>query len=550
MKKLQSLLSRGRFVDALKLAKKLSLLPGGGISATFYSAATRLAMGDFRLASELLRSIEPQLGSDPAYWAMRGDVSVGLRDFLGAVNSFDRSISLGGTSVSLRRNLANALLMREDYYRAHEILVDLLQHHPDSAETLSSQSYACYELELFEDARTYAERSISIEPGYSEAWVNLARALLGLRKIDAAKSACKQALRLQPNNISALSNLGVILQIEKDYLGARKVFSDVYRASKLPDDALKMAAVMLEMGDFKSGWGFYQGRKSGPSFNAKHRKSSVIRSLRDLSSQDNLIVYGEQGVGDQVLFLSCLPDLLDLVSGVALDVDIRLKPLLKSSFQAISFLDEVKDPELFSKSIALGDLPQLFRTSIEAFDARTFPYLRPSSSKLKMIEMLFPKVKPRVAISWRSQRRVHGAHKSVNLYSLLSAFEGLDLELINVQYGDFSSLDFSQACSDLGINGRNIEEFSVSDEFEMLAALLLSCDYVVSVSNSLLHLACALGLKAVGLIPDGQSAFWYWHRPLEPNPWYPNLFRIWVQQDGYFDPNALRESIQAQGHQT
>jgi hypothetical protein len=46
----------------------------------------------------------------------------------------------------------------------------------------------------------------------------------------------------------------------------------------------------------------------------------------------NVVCYGEQGIGDELSFASCIPDLIADCKSVTLEVDKRLAPLFRRSF--------------------------------------------------------------------------------------------------------------------------------------------------------------------------------------------------------------------------
>jgi hypothetical protein len=239
--------------------------------------------------------------------------------------------------------------------------------------------------------------------------------------------------------------------------------------------------------------------------------------------------------------MSCLPDILDRGATIILDIDVRLQSLIKSSFPKISFYGDVEPCQANEYVQApLGDLLKCFRKSLSDFPVARSAYLRPIRENEILAKPFRSKSSPRCAVSWRSGRRLHGRHKSLDLNFLLKALSTEDVEIFNVQYGEESSQDFLQACVDAGVRGQVISEFDVTNDFEAMAAFLKTCDVVVSSSNSLLHLAGSVGANTIGILPSMQSSFWYWHRPLELTPWYPSIHRVWTKQQGTFDPQEFR----------
>jgi tetratricopeptide (TPR) repeat protein len=539
--KVETLISRKKYLESLKLSQQIARLPGLESAGNFFSAATYLAMGDCANAAATLRRIEGWGSQKPQYWAMLGDACVGLGQFSDATGFYKTAIDLGAQSEALTRNYANTLIKSRKFSEAYAVLKNLIALYPPSAATLSSMSNVCFELEKPEDAKAFAQRAIELESSFGEAWLNLSRALLHLGQFEAAERACTEALRLNPKNAGAYGNMGILAQYRRDWADAERGLRRAFTLSSDAQDALNLAALLLETGNFKEGWSLYRHRKSGPSFQSRGRSYAQKELLGVGEGADSVVLWAEQGIGDQILFLSCLPDLSAYCPNIILDLDQRLVPLLRSSFPTVAFFDELTiDPNLVQRQLPLGDLLEMFRPELGAFPLNRKSYLTPSRESTEAVSKWFPIGKPRCAISWRSARRLHGLHKSVDLRPLLSTAAEMGFQVFNVQYGDDSAAEFSEACRALGIEGFNITQFSVTDDFDLTAAFLLSCDVVISSSNSLLHLAGSVGANVVGVLPSVQSAFWYWHRPLGYCPWYPQLRRVWMDQAGRFNKNELR----------
>ena len=56
-----------------------------------------------------------------------------------------------------------------------------------------------------------------------------------------------------------------------------------------------------------------------------------------------LLVYAEQGLSDQIMFASCLPDLLPQVGGCVVECAPRLVPIFRRSFPAARIEPQARD---------------------------------------------------------------------------------------------------------------------------------------------------------------------------------------------------------------
>jgi hypothetical protein len=93
-----------------------------------------------------------------------------------------------------------------------------------------------------------------------------------------------------------------------------------------------------------------------------------------------LLVWGEQGIGDEIQFAGLIPDALRSSNRITLDCDARLKPLFARSFPEIEVVSGCGPAEAQKAEIAAhlpaGSLPGLFRTTETAFAATATPYLK------------------------------------------------------------------------------------------------------------------------------------------------------------------------------
>ena len=93
-----------------------------------------------------------------------------------------------------------------------------------------------------------------------------------------------------------------------------------------------------------------------------------------------LLIWGEQGVGDEIMFAGLIPDVIRTGNRCILDCDARLKPLFVRSFPEVDVVSRHDgaghNPELdIAAHLPSGSLPGLFRATDAAFAATTSPYL-------------------------------------------------------------------------------------------------------------------------------------------------------------------------------
>ena len=100
-----------------------------------------------------------------------------------------------------------------------------------------------------------------------------------------------------------------------------------------------------------------------------------------------------------------------------------------------------------------------------------------------------------------------------------------DLLFINLQYGEVEQ-EISQVEKDLGVKVINLDSVNKHDDIDGLAALIEACDLVISIDNTTVHLAGALGKETHVLLPYVPD--WRWLLDRKDSPWYQSL-RIYRQ---------------------
>ncbi len=252
-----------------------------------------------------------------------------------------------------------------------------------------------------------------------------------------------------------------------------------------------------------------------------------------------MAVYGEQGIGDEIMFASMLPDLLK-TNKVIVECHKRLKPLFERSFPEITFYGTREDAEIswpydhddLEYRIAIGSLGQFYRRSVESF---------PGTPYLKADPLLPASRKLRVGISWTGgQKQGRIETRSVPLTWWGSILDN-DCEFVSLQYTDSEAeIEVTERA-----NGYTIEQFpqvKMQDYMET-ARLVASCDLVISVCTSVVHLAGALGVPTWCMVPSkpawryGVAGKLVWYRSVrlyrQPRPdagrepdWMPVVERV------------------------
>jgi ADP-heptose:LPS heptosyltransferase len=218
------------------------------------------------------------------------------------------------------------------------------------------------------------------------------------------------------------------------------------------------------------------------------------------------------------MYLSCLPDLMPLASRITVECEPRLIPLVRRSFGVEAFGSEEETPDLgYDCQIPLGTLPKFFRRTPESFPGK--PYLKPDPEKVAKFRDRLHRLGPRpwIGLGWYGGVKATRPHeRSLPLWKLLPVMAGRTC--VSVQYGNTSIREAEEV--DLPI----LDE-SLGLDLDAQAALIAACDIIVTVPQTAVHVAGALGVPTLVLTPVRCS--WRYGYGLsgqnEVMPWYGSV---------------------------
>jgi hypothetical protein len=410
-----------------------------------------------------------------------------------------------------------------------------------------------------EDVVQGCQHTVELAPGHALAWFNLGLACFKLGRLEDAIAAYKNALAIEPDAPAALGNLGATyleagdpaqavlwcgkavardprllpalnsLGIAHRELGAYRDALDCFErgAAIGPGDAdvhWNRALALLKLGDYARGWDEFEWRWR---YEKAMQRATPYPGWTGTRPLPSLLVYAEQGVGDQVMFASCLPELMPAMDRVVVECDKRLAPIFTRSFPGIHFhggsWDE-RRPECSRKidcQIPMGSLPRLFRRDRAAFP-RTAGYLVPDGEKVaewrNRLAGLGTGMK--VGLSWRGGNDAKTRSKrSIPLQEWSRILAVPDVVFVDLQYGNHE--EELRAIRASGASVWSPDGIDAMADLDSFASLIAALDLVITVDNSTLHLAAALGVETWGLLPYDSD--WRWEAGQDRSLWYPSL---------------------------
>ena len=283
----------------------------------------------------------------------------------------------------------------------------------------------------------------------------------------------------------------------------------------------------LQKLEFAKGWDLYESRWQDEHFPSKNL-NIMNDQIPRWSGQEvgKLLVWAEQGIGDEIMFSSVLEDACRLCELVTVACDERLIQIYERSFSGnIKFVDKLKKTITgkFDAQIPIGSLPMLFRRNLESFDRYKRGYFRPNDVMVKKIRdnISCPENFEIIGVSWFSNSITHQRLiRNTALVDLLKKIGTKDRYFVCLQYGEVEK-EITEAKRLLGVQVINPEDIDQRKDLDNLANLISACDHVVSVDNVTVHLAGALGVSTTALIPSVPD--WRWGIKDQETYWYPSV---------------------------
>ena len=432
---------------------------------------------------------------------------------------------------------------------------------PRYAAALSNRGDALRMLARHDESLASYQAALEIEPTLIEALANYGSTLRALRRFPEALAQYDKVLTISPEHLKTLNNRGVVLRDTLRYTEALASFDKalalkpdyvealINRGTTLHesgrdgeavvsfDKALALnsshaeghwnkALALLTQGNLADGWAEYEWRWKCENFRFLPRGFTQPVWRGEVLNGGTLLVWGEQGLGDELLYGTMITDLAVRGFSVAWEADMRLVPLIQRSFPQVRAIGRATPPDPATSDpgiraqISAASLGQYLRRSAADFPKVRTQYLRADDSRSHgyRARLMGDEGTRLIGISWISQNQDFGAHKSLPLsgWAPIRQAAGQNARFVDLQYGN-TGTERAANWPDLA----HMDDLDIFTDIDGLAALIAACDLVITVSNTTAHLAGALGVPVWVIVPVGSGNLWYWGGGQTKSTWYP-----------------------------
>jgi len=417
-----------------------------------------------------------------------GGVLLALEKFDYALALYQRASLIAPESIEILNNLGVVRTSLSQFDLAEQVFMHVLEKNPRYYKAHNNLGVVKKDQGYFGEAQSFFEKALSLKPDFTDAYVNLGSVLRMTGNLSRSIELYRKALELEPHNA---------------------------------DIKYKMSFALLQSFNFREGYWFAEAR-----WKTKQRIGSELISRKPKWSggfENTLLIWGEQGIGDQLMFGSLLPQVQGKVKRLIVQCDQRLLSLFKRSLGGdVEFQAErhqIREID-YDSHIAMGSMPRVCRSDLDSFKPWSRGYLKPHKQEVidfrKRLKGADKKLL--IGVSWWTKSDAElAAFRNVELIDLLNCLPTGAASIVCLQYGDVSE-QLARIRAQTNIEVGLLDGLDAYRDIDGLASLVSACDVVVSIDNSTVHLAGGLGVDTRVLLPlscdarwgaHGDSSYWY-----------------------------------------
>lgn len=422
--------------------------------------------------------------------------------------------------------VAESLRSRGELDEALRVCVNFMNDHFDHVPAIVMAAHIMIDAGRLGMAQPLLKLAAKLDPNSSTIWNNLGLCYQEGTDMAEGEACFIKALHRNPQDAFALNNLA---QLYVNTAQPEKAINCAERAIEIdpdmPDARYNRGMAKLQMGEWSEGWEGYDYHL-GPLMKRKERVYGRIPRWTGVKGL-TLVAYGEQGIGDEISFASCIPDAAK-ENKVIVECDSRLTGLFRRSFgdMGVDVYGTRNDNGInwpakyeIDASVAFGSLPRYYRNKDEDFTGK--PYLVADPERRlqwrALLDSLGGKIK--VGIAWSGGLKNTGKHRRSLVIGDLMPILRQDATFISLQYKD--APEIAQLERDHGIKIHNWPHATQTKDYDDTAALVAELDLVITVTQAVVHLAGGLGVPCWVLTP--KEPMWRYGLKKDTMPWYSSV---------------------------
>ena len=392
-----------------------------------------------------------------------------------------------------------------------------------------------------DDIRALIKNALNHLPNSSYIFATIGYLHLLDAEFEKAEKFLTKALKLDSKNIYALINMGSLYtNLDKPDLALtylQKASENLKKSDKISAELIKyfMSFQYFKFGDLEKAYALHESGLNPilPFSNFRHpQRNFHCPCWEGQPLQDKtLMVWSEQGLGDQLYFISCIPDVEKLCPNLIIEVDARLIDPVQRSFpkarvrQELYEVDGKKFPlnNDFDYHISMASLMQYVRPDLQSYK-KSKPYLCVDAGKQEKFKSRLASYKDTllIGICWRSGLidKLRSCHY-FSIEDFKPIFQLNGVTFVNLQYSDYAD-ELKQAKQAYGINILGWDDFDLKNDLDDVMGLMSALDFIVSAPTAVQAMAAAIGQPVITL---AKQRNWI-NFGRDYDPWFENSSEI------------------------
>ncbi len=488
-------------------------------------------------------------------------------DFASAITAYETALRLLPDHAEVANDLGRLAYRLDMKPQAEKLFRHFLARFPGHHEGANNLACVLRDRLAYDEAIALLRPVIVANPDVPMLWNTMATVLAEQGDYATAEIFFREALRLDETFAKARYNLANARLSQGDGEDALVLCEEALKRPMSDDERqlmeLSRSTMLLALGRLGEGWDAYEARLHPAHPDVTHFVVDVAKWApgADLAGK-SLLVIGEQGLGDEVLFGHLIPDIIEALGPdghLTLAVEPRLVELFQRSFPQATVgahatylaagrtyrtLPFVMDFSAFDLWTPLASLLREFRRTTSAFPDRV-GFLTPDPDRVAHWRHELEKAPAgvKVGLLWKSNIKNGARYRFYSPFAdWAPVLQAKGVTLVNLQYGDCSE-EIAQAERDYGVRIWTPPGIDLKQDLDDVTALCAAMDLVVGFSNATMNLAAGVGAPTWLISVPGA-----WTRlGTSRYPWYPQVRTFTTPAFGNWTPvmDAVGEALAA-----
>lgn len=435
-----------------------------------------------------------------------------------AISSLQKAHNLEPRNIKIIIEISLLFIDQRKYDVAKKIIELGLSYEKSNTELLSTLGLLHQAQDNFQTALDIYDNLLSSSENVISALIRKGNLLSEKLKFELALDCFNKVLKIETKNLPAKIGIGNIFNYKNDYPSAIKYFNDVLKTDPNNFEAnLNISYSYFQMMNFPMGWYHYEWRWANINL-ASPKLDSNRPTWNGQTKFKTLYIWYEQGMGEQIICSSVFTHLKNYEGRIIVSLPSKLIPLFERSYPKILFISDLNCRDFdFEYQISIFGLMKFFVSNFEDIgNVQLNNLIINAFQKRQLLQKYKINNQQICGVSWLSLNSSIGKNKSISFNQIQHIFKNTKYSFINLQHGIKKE---EVSTSDLIF----IEEVNLYDDIDSVASLISMCNIVVTISNTIAHIAGSLSIETYLLLPYGRGRLWYWLETNGKSVFYPSV---------------------------